>query len=210
MPSADSPVLLTAGLPASWTAELARAGAGVSELLVHLAEDQSPAIDGSRAVPVAADWSNASQAVGQIRELGAGIATAIVGALAAPRASSLDAAQQAIEAAVAQNDLAPTRLLAALLPEMMARGAGRLLLVTWNPASQTLPEFAAARGSARGILTYLESLRPALKKRGIVAGVLLLAPRQMNAWNPASAAAPVVAAVQQCLQQGTPQRILKL
>jgi short-subunit dehydrogenase len=186
--SAASPITLLVGLLEVWMIELARSG---PELLPQRS----------------LDWTNA---LDQLRGDGAPIGTAIIGALAAPVAQSLDDSQQALEAAVEANVFGPQQLLAALLPEMMARRSGRVLLVTWNPASQSRPQDAAARGSARGVLTYLESLRPALRQRGIIAGTLLISPRRMETWDAVAVAAPVAAAMRQCLQNGTPQRVLKV
>lgn len=189
-PAADS-VSLLVGLPESWAADFSRRGTELQQ---------------QRAV----SWDESTDALHEIRREGRTVGTAILAAIAAPRATSLNDSQEALEAAVSANVLAPQRLLSNLLPEMIARKTGRLVLVTMDPASQSRPEEAAMRASVRGIVTYFESLRPALRKRGVVVGTLLVSSRSADLANSAVNADTITAAVRQCLRNGTPQRILKV
>lgn len=184
-------VSLLVGLPESWTADLSRSGTDLRQQRV-------------------ASWEESTDVLKGIRTDGSTVGTAVLAAIAAPRATSLNDSQDALEAAVSANVLVPQRLLSALLPEMIARKSGRLVLVTMDPASQSRPEEAAVRASVRGIVTYFESLRPALRKRGVVVGTLLVSSRNADLANSAVSADTISAAIRQCLRNGTPQRILKV
>jgi short-subunit dehydrogenase len=184
-------VSLLVGLPESWTADLSRSGTDLRQQRV-------------------ASWEESTDVLKGIRTDGSTVGTAVLAAIAAPRATSLNDSQDALEAAVSANVLVPQRLLSALLPEMIARKSGRLVLVTMDPASQSRPEEAAVRASVRGIVTYFESLRPALRKRGVVVGTLLVSSRNADLANSAGSADTISAAIRQCLRNGTPQRILKV
>lgn len=188
--AADS-VSLLVGLPEAWSADLSQNGTDLGQKRVVSWEDSTDVLEG-------------------IRKEGSTVTTAILAAIASPQATSLNDAQDALESAVSANVLAPQRLLSTLLPEMIARKTGRLVLVTMDPASQCRPEDAAVRASIRGIVTYFESLRPALRKRGVVVGTLLVSSRNADFANSAVHADTISAAVRQCLRNGTPQRILKV
>lgn len=139
-----------------------------------------------------------------------GITTAVIGALAAPRAESLDAALTALEAAVDLNNLQPIQELAAITRGMLAQKHGRIMVVTYDPRALTAPQDAPARGSSRGIFAYCESLRPALKLRGIQLSLLLLAPRTPSPWDWSLSTTAVVNAIVDGLDKATLQRTLKL
>lgn len=139
-----------------------------------------------------------------------GITTAVIGALTAPRADSLDAALTALEAAVDLNNIQPIQELAAITRGMLTQQRGRIMVVTYDPRALTAPQDAPARGSARGIFAYCESLRPALKLRGIHLSLLLLAPRTPSPWDLSLSTAAVVHAIVEDLEKATLQRTLKL
>lgn len=163
-----------------------------------------------QSLSVLTDWDRIEDLLGTKDDASVSVITAVVAALQAPRAASLNDALSALETAVAGNDLGPQRLLASLIPRMIARQSGRILLVTYDPRSITHPEDAAARGSARGIFTYMESLRPALKLRGITAGMLLLAPSSGGTGDLTAYAEQVASAAAECVQKATLQRVLKI
>ena len=139
-----------------------------------------------------------------------GITTAVIGALAAPRADSLETALTALEAAVDLNDAQPIQELAAITRGMLEQKHGRMMVVTYDPRALKAPQDAPTRGSARGIFAYCESLRPALKLRGIHLSILLLAPRTPSPWDLSLSTASVVNAIVDGLNQATLQRTLKL
>lgn len=181
-------------------------GQSVAELIT----DDRRASEHVRLLPVAPGWTNVADVLQQDETHHPAVTTAVIGAIAAPKASSLESMLTALETAVAENDLGPQRLLAALIQRLLPRQSGRILLITYDPRSITHPMMAAARGSARGIFTYMESLRPALKLRGISAGMLLLTPKNHHDENLAANASLVAKAAAECLQNATLQRTLKL
>lgn len=197
---ADSMTVL-AGLPPAWQTALAHR----FEFCCYLRSAfDEPIGDGLRAIDLTTDEA------GDDKLPVAGVTTAIVGALAAPRTESLKTALLALEIAVTQNDFHPIRQLTAVTREMLAHQAGKIVVVTYDPRALTAPEDAPARGSARGILAYCESLRPALKQRGIQLGLLLLSPRRPSPWDLTASTDSVVAAITGCLQTATLQRQLAI
>jgi short-subunit dehydrogenase len=138
------------------------------------------------------------------------ITTAIIGAVHAPAATSLEDALSKLEEAVEQNDFHSINLMTAIAEGMMSRRAGHILLITFDPRALKSPQDAPARGSARGILTYFESLRPAFKQRGVNVGMLLLSTSNPSQWDPAAKADAVVSAAMDCLKQATLQRTMKV
>lgn len=205
-----SSTTLLAGMPGSWTPAFVTALATPGHAFATLKADNETIVDSLRTIPVASGWTDIETALTRDRETHPPIATAVIGALATPQATSLMEALNALETAVVQNDNGPMQLIAALLQTMLPQQSGRIVIVTFDPRSITKPDDAAIRGSSRGILTYLESLRPALKRRGIAAGLLLISPTQRHHWHAATNAALVAHAVAECLQKATLQRVIKL
>ncbi|HXG13407.1 MAG TPA: SDR family NAD(P)-dependent oxidoreductase [Gemmataceae bacterium] len=65
------------------------------------------------------------------------------------------------------NYLGGVYVLAAVLPSMLARGGGQIVAVSSLGARRALPWCAGYAASKVAFATYLESLRPALRRRGI-------------------------------------------
>lgn len=186
MNQSPNPVTVLAGLPPDWQEPLIR----------HL-----PA--GTHTV-----CGETSLAATQWSEQGA--TTLILAALSRPTALSLDESLGALQVAAEHNTKTPMRLLNAILPGMISRGEGKIVLVTWNSTSCPVPRFAAAASTSRAIAVYAESLRPALKLRGIQLSTLLLEPAAWDAWQSGPAAESVSAAISACWQQGAPETRLRV
>ena len=71
------------------------------------------------------------------------------------------------------NLLAPLRLVRALLPDMRARGAGRLVVVSSQSAYLPTPFVAAYSGSKAGLEIAVESLAPEIRPFGILTTLVL-------------------------------------
>ncbi len=202
--------MLLTGIPEAWMPAFARTLSSPGQSIAALRIGDQHFAENGRLISVKPGWGDVAEALDRDEADNPAVTTAVMGALSAPSVSSLTDALAALDVAVTENDLGPQRLLAALAQRMMPRQSGRILLVTYDPRSITRPQDAATRGSARGIFTYLESLRPALKLRGITVGMLLLAPKNREHWNMAASAEPIAAAAAECLRKGTLQRVLKV
>jgi len=198
--AADS-ITLFAGLPAAWQTKLAER-LGPAHVLSSRLDER-----GGAGLPVVClHHDDTGEDVLPIDNVN----TAIIGALAAPQAESLESAMTALEAAVDLNAVQPIQELTAIARGMLEQQSGQILVVTYDPRVLTAPHDAPTRGSARGIFTYCESLRPAFKLRGIRLGVLLLAPRKPGPWDLVAHTDAVVAAIADCLRKSTLQRKLTL
>lgn len=210
MVASTTSTTLLAGLPETWMETFAQSLSSPNESIAALSSGSSPIVSNVRPITVAPGWTDAAEALARYQQDHPPVTTAVIASLSAPVATSLPDALTALETAVAENDLAPQQLLAALIQSMLLRQSGRILLVTYDPRSIPQPEDAAVRGSARGIFTYLESLRPALKRRGISAGMLLIAPVHRARWDMAASAKTMATAAADCLHNATLQRVVKV
>lgn len=198
---AADPITLFAGLPAAWQSKLSQR-LGPAHVLSSRLDER-----GGAGLPVICLHHNESG--DDVRTI-ENVTTAVIGALAAPQAESLEAAMTALEAAVDLNAVQPIQELTAIARGMLAQQAGRMLVVTYDPRALTAPHDAPTRASARGIFAYCESLRPAFKLRGIHLGLLLLAPRKPGPWDLVAYTDAVVPAIADCLQKSTLQRKLTI
>ncbi len=210
MAGATPSTTLLAGLPEGWLTAFATALSPWGPSVAVLKDGDQRTAHGVRAIPVQRGWSDVTEALARDQTDHPPVTTAVIGALSSPTISSLTEALAALETAVTENDLGPQQLLATLIQSMLPRQSGRILLVTYDPRSMTRPQDAAIRGSARGIFTYLESLRPALQRRGISAGMLLISPMQRDNWDLSTSAEAIAAATAECLRKGTLQRVIKI
>ena len=201
---------LLAGLPEAWTPAFVRALSTPNQSIAELTQGHRHATENCRLISASPGWTGAAESLDRDEVDHSPVATAVIGALTAPSVPSLAEMLAALETAVVENDLGPQRLLATLIQRMMPRQSGRILLVTYDPRSITRPEDAAIRGSARGIFTYLESLRPALKRRGITAGMLLISPARREQWDMSASADAVASATAECLRKETLQRVIRV
>ncbi len=210
MVDGNSATTLLAGLPAAWMPAFVTTFSALGHSVAELTTVDCHFVEGARAIPVSYGGTDVAEALARDQAEQSPVTTAVIGALSAPTASSLEDALGSLETAVGENALAPLQLMAALIESMLLRQAGRMLLVTYDPRSMTHPNDAAIRSSSRGIFTYLESLRPALQRRGISAGMLLIAPRQRDRWEMSASAEVMAAAAAECLRKGTLQRVIKV
>lgn len=201
--------ILVTGLPRSCVNELVAArpdpAAGCWEL--------GPVADPTARIPVVAIGEHAAEAIAcaqQFRTEGSLISTLILGALVTPAVQSLEQGCAALDVAVAGNSLAPIRILSAFLPDLMQQKSGRVILVSFDPLSLKRPEDAALRGTAKGIATYLESLRPALALRGVIASTLFLRMTSAAAWNPEEFGPTIGREIAKLLTKPVRERTLRL
>jgi short-subunit dehydrogenase len=73
------------------------------------------------------------------------------------------------EELMAVNYLAGVHAIAAVLPSMLARGRGHLVVISSLSALVGLPRSAGYSASKAAIATFLESLRPDLRRHGVAA-----------------------------------------
>jgi short-subunit dehydrogenase len=91
------------------------------------------------------------------------LACAGVGGLSSATDLDLDAFQRMLEI----NVLGVARAIDAVLPGMFARGAGHIVGVSSVAGFRGLPWMPGYSASKAALTTYLEGLRPALKRRGV-------------------------------------------
>jgi len=146
----------------------------------------------------------------QFRVEGSSVSALILGALVTPAVQSLEQGCAALEAAVAGNSMTPIRILSAFLPELIQQRSGRVIVVSFDPSTLRRPEDAAVRGTAKGIVTYLESLRPALALRGVIASTLFLRLNSTADWNPQQFGPVIGREISKLLARPVRERTLRL
>ncbi len=84
-----------------------------------------------------------------------------------------DLAVEQMEAILRVNVLGVVYPLEAVLPDMLARQSGHIVALSSLAGCRGMPFSAAYSASKAALMTYLESLRPALRRRGIAVTTVL-------------------------------------
>jgi short-subunit dehydrogenase len=84
-----------------------------------------------------------------------------------------DLAVEETEAILQVNLLGVAYAIDAVLPSMLARGSGHLVALSSLAGCRGMPFSAAYSASKAGLVNYLESLRPSLRRRGIAVTTVL-------------------------------------
>jgi short-subunit dehydrogenase len=84
-----------------------------------------------------------------------------------------DLAVEQTEAILRVNVLGVVYSLEAVLPEMLARQSGHIVALSSLAGCRGMPFSAAYSASKAALMTYLESLRPSLRRRGIAVTIVL-------------------------------------
>ena len=84
-----------------------------------------------------------------------------------------DLAVEQTEALVRVNFLGVVYGIEAVLPEMLARGSGQIVALASLAGCRGMPFSAGYSASKAGLIAYLESLRPPLRRRGIAVTIVL-------------------------------------
>jgi short-subunit dehydrogenase len=84
-----------------------------------------------------------------------------------------DLAIEQMEAILRVNVLGVVYAIDAVLPDMLARGSGHIVALSSLAGCRGMPFSAAYSASKAALATYLESLRPSLRRRGIAVTTVL-------------------------------------
>ncbi|MGH9901881.1 MAG: SDR family NAD(P)-dependent oxidoreductase [Pyrinomonadaceae bacterium] len=170
-------VLITgasSGIGRALAVELGRRGARVglfarrAEMLLEVAEEVERA--GGKALALPGDVRSAAEveeAAGRMRELWGHIdilvANSGIGVITP--AATLDASE--VGDVIAVNTVGVVNSVAAVLPDMLARGSGQLVAVSSLASYRGLPKSAAYSASKAAVSTFFESLRVDLRGTGV-------------------------------------------
>jgi short-subunit dehydrogenase len=176
-------VLITgasSGIGRGLALELARRGAGVglvarrADLLEQLAHEVNQ-LGGGRAVALPADVESSQalrQEVHNLRSALGPVDVLIASAGIATTADAADLRPADVAQVVNTNVLGAVNSVAAVLPEMVARGSGHLVAISSLAGYRGLPKSAAYCASKAALAAFFESLRLDLGGRGIDVSVI--------------------------------------
>ncbi|HLN97368.1 MAG TPA: SDR family NAD(P)-dependent oxidoreductase [Pyrinomonadaceae bacterium] len=173
----DKIVIITgasSGIGRGLAVELARQGARIG-LVARRAEVLEEVIGeiealGGKAIALPADVRNASSvaaAADELRNVFGQVDILIANAGIGPTrdAAQIDAAE--VAGVIDVNVIGAANSAAAVIPEMIARGAGQLVIISSLAAYRGLPRSAAYCASKAAVSAFFESLRLDLEPRGI-------------------------------------------
>jgi short-subunit dehydrogenase len=160
--------------------ELAREGVRLGLLdrntdgLASLAEELRA--NGTTCFQVAADVGDRRAVRAALADLAAALGTVdLLVACAGITGATLidDLAIEQTEAILRVNFLGVVYAIDAVLPDMLARGSGHIVALSSLAGCRGMPFSAAYSASKAALATYLESLRPPLRRRGIAVTTVL-------------------------------------
>lgn len=169
----------SSGIGRGLAVELARRGAKVG-LIARRAEAMDEAVReieaaGGKAAALPADVQNEESvraAVDKLRAAFGPIDVLIANAGIGPTRDAADFSAQEVSDVINVNVLGASNSVAAVVPEMVARGSGQLVVISSLAAYRGLPRSAAYCASKAAVSAFFESLRLDLEPRGIAVTII--------------------------------------
>jgi short-subunit dehydrogenase len=175
-------VLITgasSGIGRGLALEMARRGASVglvarrAEVTAEVASEIEAA--GGKAFALPADVQDAQSiatAANQLRERFGPVDVLIANAGIGPTRDAADFSAQEVSSVINVNVIGASNSVAAVIPEMVARGSGQLVAISSLAAYRGLPRSAAYCASKAAVSAFFESLRLDLEPRGIAVTII--------------------------------------
>jgi short-subunit dehydrogenase len=164
----------SSGIGRGLAVELARRGAkiGLVARRVELMEEVVREIEaaGSKAIALPADVQDAGSMAAAAGKLSTGLGPVdilIANAGIGPTRDAADISAEEVAGVINVNVIGAANSAAAVIPEMVARGTGHLVIISSLAAYRGLPRSAAYCASKAAVSAFFESLRLDLEPRGI-------------------------------------------
>ena len=164
----------SSGIGRGLAVELARRGAkiGLVARRVELIEEVVREVEaaGSKALALPADVQDAASMVAAAKKLGAELGPVdilIANAGVGPTRDAANLSAEEVAGVMNVNVIGASNSVAAVIPEMVARRSGQLVVISSLAAYRGLPRSAAYCASKAAVSAFFESLRLDLEPRGI-------------------------------------------